>query len=445
MAKLWQKDYDVNKETERFTVGNDYLLDKSLLKWDVAGSIAHASMLKKAGILMNEEFSKLKKELKGMLNDKDFEIRQSDEDVHTAVENYLTKKLGNLGKKIHTARSRNEQVLLDIRLYTKEMLFGIAENLLKLAEALLDFSQKNKNIAMPGYTHTQKAMPSSAGLWSCAFLESLLDDLVLLKAAFSLDDQCPLGSAAGYGVSINIDREYVSGLLGFEKVQNNVLYAQNSRGKIESVVLSALTQIMLDSGKLATDLIIFSTPEFGYFELPKEFCTGSSIMPQKKNPDVLELARANASVVESCMFRVNGIIKNLISGYNRDLQLTKEPLMKGLETTNDTIKMMELVVKGLKVNKDRCLAACAPDIFATDKALELVKKGMPFRDAYKEVGLNLERLRSIDPTKNIMAKKHIGATGNLGLEKAKKAIEKEKIELSKEKSSFEEKMQNLVK
>src|SRR3989338_2655314 len=238
MAKLWQKDYDVNKETERFTVGNDYLLDKSLLKWDVAGSIAHASMLKKAGILMNEEFSKLKKELKGMLNDKNFDIKQSDEDVHTAVENYLTKKLGNLGKKIHTARSRNDQSNVDMRLYIKEKLFEIIDSLLKLAKTLLDFSQQNKNTPMPGYTHTQKAMPSSAALWSGAFLESLLDYLILLKTAFKLNNQCPLGSAASYGVPLNIDRKYVSDLLGFEKPQNNVLYAQNSRGKIESIVLS---------------------------------------------------------------------------------------------------------------------------------------------------------------------------------------------------------------
>ena len=444
MTKVWQKDYDVNKEIEKFTVGKDHILDKTLLKYYIIETIAHASMLKKIRILKEDEFTKLKKELKDILGDKNFDIKQSDEDVHTAVENYLTKKLGNLGKKIHTARSRNDQSNVDMRLYIKEKLFEIIDSLLKLAKTLLDFSQQNKNTPMPGYTHTQKAMPSSAALWSGAFLESLLDDLILLKTAFKLNNQCPLGSAASYGVPLNIDRKYVSDLLGFEKPQNNVLYAQNSRGKIESIVLSALTQIMIDLGKLSTDLILFSTPEFGYFELPKEFCTGSSIMPQKKNPDVLELARAKVSVVESCLFEVNGIIKNIISGYNRDFQLTKEPLMKGAEVTNDTIKIIDLVIKGMKVNKTNCIKACTPEIFATDKALELVKKGIPFRDAYKEVGLNLNKLKSIDPVKNIMEKKHIGATGNLGLEKAKSKIDEEIKELSKEKNKFDDKMTSSV-
>ncbi len=440
--KLWKKDYDVNKEIEKYTVGNDYLIDKNLLKYDVIGSIAHASMLKKIGILTNKEFVKLKKELKDILKNKDFKIKQSDEDVHTAIENYLTKKLGNLGKKIHTARSRNDQSNLDIRLYTKEKLLEISESLLKLAKTLLNFSEKNKKIPMPGYTHTQKAMPSSAGLWSGAFLESLLDDLILLKTAFKLNNQCPLGSAASYGVSLNIDRKYTSDLLGFEKLQNNVLYAQNSRGKIESIVLSALTQIMIDLGKMSSDLVFFST--LGYFELPNEFCTGSSIMPQKKNQDVLELVRAKVSVVEACLFEVNGVIKNLISGYNRDFQLTKEPLIKGIEITKDTIKIIDLVMKGLNVNKDKCIKAFTPEIFATDKALELVKKGMPFRNAYKEVGLNLDKLKSIDPIKNIMAKKHIGATGNLGLEKSRNIVRKEIKELHKGKSKLNNKIKKLI-
>lgn len=444
MAKLWQKDYDVNKEIEKFTVGNDYILDKELLKWDVIGSIAHASMLKKIGILKNEEFVKLKKELKSVLGDKNFEIKQSDEDVHTAIENYLTKKLGDLGKKIHTARSRNDQVLLDTRLYTKDKLLGIKESLLKLIKVLVEIAEKNKAVPLPGYTHTQKAMPSSVGLWAGAFAESLLDDTIQLNGAYQLNDQSPLGSAAGYGVPLPIDRQYVAELLGFKKVQNNVLYVQNSRGKIELAVLSALNQIQLTLNKLASDLIWFSTSQFGYFELPKEFCTGSSIMPQKKNPDVLELVRAKSALMEGYLIQLNNLIKNLISGYHRDFQLTKEPLLKGIELSKSTLDIMVLVLQKLKVNKQNCIKACTPELFATDKALELVKKGMPFRDAYKEVGLNLDKLKVIDPVKNIMAKKHTGATGNLGLDKAKQIINKEIKELNKEKSNFEIKIKNLI-
>ena len=296
---------------------------------------------------------------------------------------------------------------------------------------------------MPGYTHTQRAMPSSVGLLAGAFLESLLDDLILLKTAYKLNNQCPLGSAAGYGASLPIDRQLVSDLLGFEKVQNNVIYVQNSRGKIESIILSALTQIMLDLSKLATNLILFSTVEFGYFSIPKEFCSGSSIMPQKVNPCVLELVRAKASIVEGYMLQINGIINNLLAGYNRDLQLTKEPLMKGIDLTLDSINIMGLIISKLKVNKEKCIEGCSPEIFATDYALDLVRNGTPFRDAYKVIAKNVGKLKKIDPVKNIKNKKHLGATGNLGLGKINKEISKEKTELVKEKNKFDEKIKEL--
>ena len=444
MAKLWQKDYDVNKETEKFTVGNDYVLDKALLPYDIYGSMAHAAMLKKIGILTANEFAGLKKELTHILKNTSFEIAPSDEDVHTAIENELTRKLSALGKKIHTARSRNDQVLLDTRLYTKDNLLEIKQSVLELANALLEVAEKNKAIPFPGYTHTQKAMPSSVGLWAGAFAESLMDDVLQVNAAYRLNDQSPLGSAAGYGVSLPIDRQYVADLLGFAKVQNNVLYVQNSRGKIELAVLSALNQIALTLNKLATDLIWFSTPEFGYFEMPKEFCTGSSIMPQKKNPDVLELVRARSAMMEGYLVQLNNIIKNHISGYHRDFQLTKEPLLNGIETSKSTVKIMTLVMKGLKINKENCIKACTPELFATDKALELVRKGMPFRDAYKEVGLNLDKLKNEDPVKNILSKKHIGATGNLGLEKIKKQLRDEFKQLKKEQQHFHHKIKTLI-
>ena len=437
MGKLWDKGISVDKAVEAFTVGDDYLLDSQLVKWDVVGSIAHASMLSKIGILSSKEKISLIKNLKKIISLKDkFSIKQSDEDVHTAVEQFLTKQLGEVGKKIHTGRSRNDQILVDIRLYSKDQLIMVIEKLLSLAGSLASFADKHKSIPLPGYTHTRKAMPSSVGLWAGAFSESLLDDLLLLKTAYKLNNQCPLGSAASYGVPLAIDRQYVSTLLGFAKVQNNTLYAGNSRGKFESVILNGLLQVMFDLGKMASDLILFSEDTFGYFSLPEQFCTGSSIMPQKKNPDVLELVRAKQHVVESNLFQVNSIIKNLISGYHRDFQLTKKPLMEGLQITISSLSIMELIIKHLKINKEKCVAGCTPELFATDYALQLVKEGAAFRDAYKVVGKNLHGLKSINAVKRIDKQKHVGGTGNLGLGHLKNTIKKESLLISQEKDKF---------
>ncbi len=446
--KLWKKNYKLDKEIEKFTVGNDYLLDKNLVKYDVYGSIAHAKMLNKIKILNDNEFKKLKKALLEILklNEKNkFEIRQEDEDVHTAIENYLTKQLGKLGKKIHTARSRNDQVSVDTRLYSKEKILETSKALINLVSTILDFAEKNKNVPMPGYTHTRKAMPSSVGLLLGAYAESLLDDFELIETAYKLNNQNPLGCTTGYGINLNIDRELTTKLLGFEKVQNNVLYVQNSRGKIESVVVFTLSKIMQDLSKIANDLILFGMEELGYFTLPDKFTTGSSIMPHKKNPDVLELIRAEASVVESNLFQINSIASKLLSGYNRDGQLTKEPLMNSFETTLSSINIMNLVLNGLKVNKENCIEAFSKDIFATDEVLNLVKKGVPFREAYKQVAGNLKKVQKTDPLKNIKSKKHIGATGNLGLEKAKAELSKIKAGISKKESEFNSKLKNLVR
>ena len=334
--KLWEKGYELNKEIEKFSVGEDYVLDQKLVEADVLGSIAHARMLASIKILSQTEFRKLKGALLEILKlnkEGKFIICQEDEDVHTAIENYLTEKLGNLGKKIHTARSRNDQVIVDLRLYSKERLLDIEETVLQFCQSLLTFCQKNKEVPMPGYTHSRRAMPSSVALWAGAFLESLLDDLILLQSAYKINNQCPLGSAASYGVALNIDRRLTSEILGFEKVQNNVLYVNNSRGKVEAIILSSLSQVMLDLGKLAEDLILFTREEFDFFTLPDELCPGSSIMPQKKNPAALEIVRAKSSSINSYLFQVMNILNGLPSGYNRDLQLTKEPLMKGLEAT----------------------------------------------------------------------------------------------------------------
>tara|TARA_Y100000294_G_scaffold9121_3_gene8772 strand:- start:3300 stop:4481 length:1182 start_codon:yes stop_codon:yes gene_type:complete len=389
MTKLWQKDYKLNEEIENFTVGNDFLLDKELVKYDVLGSIAHATMLNKINIIDNNELQKLKKTLIEILElDKKnkFEIKQEDEDVHTAIENYLTKKLGNLGKKIHTARSRNDQVLTALRLYEKEELKEIKMLLGQYNGSLLTITKKYGKIKIPGYTHMQKAMPTDVKTWLGSFISSIEDNLKLLDAAYSIIDKSPLGSAAGFGIpSIKINKKMTASLMGFSEAMSNPMYAQLSRGKLEATILHLLSQIMLDLNKLSTDLMLFNMQEFGFISLPKDFCTGSSIMPQKKNPDVLELVRAKYHVVLGEEFKVKSMISNLISGYNRDLQLTKEPVISSLEIVKSCIKMMVLTVSKIKIDEKKCEEALTKELYATEEAYKLVKKGIPFREAYKKV------------------------------------------------------------
>jgi len=387
--KLWQKNYNVDKEIEKFTVGNDFLLDKALVKYDCMASIAHAKMLKKIGILNNSELDKLIKGLNEIikLDQKGkFKISQEDEDCHTAIEKYLTKKYGDAGKKIHTARSRNDQVLTALRLYEKEELKEIKTLLSQYKDSLLAAIKKYGKIKIPGYTHMQKAMPTDIKTWLGSFVSSIEDNLELLDAAYSIIDKSPLGSAAGFGVpSIKIDKKMTASLMGFSKAMDNPMYAQLSRGKLEATILHLLSQIVLDLNKLSTDLMLFSMQEFGFISLPKELCTGSSIMPQKKNPDVLELVRAKYHVVLGEEFKVKSMISNLMSGYNRDLQLTKEPVISSLEIVKSCIKMMSLVASKIKIDEKNCKEALTNEIYAAEEAYKLVKKGTPFREAYKKI------------------------------------------------------------
>ena len=384
--KLWEKGYKLNKLIEDFTVGEDYILDQKLVEFDCVVSVAHAKMLGKIGVLKKEEVKRLIKELNSIikLNEKGrFKISKEQEDCHTAIENYLTKKLGDLGKKIHAGRSRNDQVLTALRLYYKKELTDYRNSVNELIKTIIRFLKQYGEVKLPGYTHTRKAMPSSIRMWGSSFIDSMKDNLELIDLSLQLIDQSPLGTGAGYGVPLKIDREYTARLLKFKKIQKNAIYTQNSRGKFESTILHALGQIMLDLNKIATDLIIFTIPELGYFELPKEFCTGSSIMPHKKNPDVLELLRAKYHVLLSYEFQVKNIIGNLPSGYNRDLQLTKEPTIKGLEVAQESVSITNLIFRNLKVNKVNCDKALTKDVYTTEKAYELVKKGIPFREAYR--------------------------------------------------------------
>jgi len=448
MAKLWDKGYRLDKTVEDYTVGNDFLLDAALIPYDVYGSIAHARMLAKIGVLTKKEAARLTKELSGILRLHEkgkFVIKKEDEDVHTAIENHLVGKLGSTGKKIHTARSRNDQVLVDLRLYTKDKLLELMGAVAGLAGVLADFAEKHKDVPLVGRTHTQKAMPSSLGLWAGAYAESLVDDLTILAAAYGLNDQNPLGSAAAYGSALPIDRAYTAKLLGFRKVQGNVLYCANSRGKTEAAVLAACTQVMLDLSRLASDVIFMSIPETAYVSLPDELASGSSLMPQKKNPCALELARGNAAVVFGYLTQAYGITSGLISGYNRDVQLTKEPLMRGLETTKKTVDVITLTVGKLRVNREKCLDAFTPDVFATDEALRLVAQGAAFRDAYRTVSKNLAKLKAEDPVKNIKSKKHAGATGNLGLRRLKEDVSSDRKTLARMKKDFHKRLETLVK
>ena len=388
MSKLWDKGVDLDKAVEAFTVGKDPELDNVLIPYDCKASIAHARMLGEMGYLENNEVGKLVMELENIITfhrEDNFTIKVSQEDCHTAIEEYLVEQLGDVGKKIHTARSRNDQVLTALRLYYKEVLQEIIDLGEGWIKVLGKFGEENYDVSFPGYTHMQKAMPSSMAMWAGAYVDGMKDDLSMLKSVAKLIDQSPLGSAAGYGVPIKIDKEMTAKEMGFDRVQNNPIYCQLSRGKFELSILHGLGQIMLTINRLASDLILYSMTEFGYISLPEEFCTGSSIMPQKKNPDVLELLRGSYHIISGYETQVKGLTANLISGYNRDIQLSKEPVMRGINLGIDCFKISAAVIEALKVNKDICDAAMTDELFETEKAYKLVEKGIPFREAYRQV------------------------------------------------------------
>jgi argininosuccinate lyase len=412
----------VDAEVLAYTAGKDRVLDLALLEADCAGTAAHVTMLARVPVqpplLAPADVRRVLAELRNILADaaaSRFTITLEDQDVHLAVERRLTEKLGDLGKRVHVCRSRNDQVAVDLRLFAKPRLLEAAAAAAGLARTLVAFAKKHEKVPMVGRTHMQPAMPSSVGLWASAWAESLLDDLTLLMAAYELNDQCPLGSAASYGVPVPIDRQFTSDLLGFAKPVHNVLHANQTRGKLESAILSALGQAMLTLSRLAQDLILFSMPEFGYFRLPPEFTTGSSIMPQKRNPDVLELLRAKTAKVLAHANLVAEIVRAAPSGYNRDLQETKEPFMEGLELAISSLRVLVPLVAGLEVDGDALRRAFGPEVFATDRALELVAGGMPFRDAYNEVKAHLKDLAGKNPDAALAAKRHLGAPMGLDL------------------------------
>lgn len=424
MSKLWKRSgAKVNPVVEKYTAGTDYLFDRVLMPFDIAASAVHAKGLEKASILSKNELTKILEaldELQQACAAGSVTVTPEDEDCHTVIENYLVKKLGDTGKKIHTARSRNDQVATAVRLYMKEHLGKLRAQALVLAEQFLDFAEKHASVPMPGYSHTQQAMLTTVGHFAAAHAEALLDDADFLKVVETQIDKSPLGGAAGFGTSIPIDRAFTAKSMGFGGIQINSLYVQNSRGKMESLYLEALTQLMLSLGKFASDMLLFTSREFDFFDVDESLTTGSSIMPHKRNLDALEIVRGNVSVLIGNQLMAKELGKNLTSGYHRDGQLIKKPLFESTQIVFDSLEIMRIVLQGLYPKPQSMRAKMDGGMFTADAANELVKKGMPFRDAYQKAASMTTD--DVDLAKNIASKKSLGAPGNLGLDVLRKRL-----------------------
>ena len=412
--KLWEKNFEINKEIERFTVGRDREMDMYLAKYDVLGSMAHITMLESIGLLEKDELTQLLAELKNIYKAcerGEFVIEDDVEDVHSQVEMLLTRKLGDMGKKIHSGRSRNDQVLVDLKLFTRHQLKDIAYEVKSLFDELIAKSEQYKNVLMPGYTHLQVAMPSSFGLWFGAYAESLADDLLFLQAAYRMTNRNPLGSAAGYGSSFPLNRTMTTKLLGFDSMDYNVVYAQMGRGKMERNVGFAIATIAGTLAKMAFDARMFNRQNFSFVKLPKECTTGSSIMPHKKNPDVFELIRAKSNKLQALPQQVTLIMNNLPVGYFRDLQIIKEVFLPAFDELKDCLEMAAYIINKIEVNEHILDNPMYDPMFSVEEVNRLAANGMPFRDAYKKVGLDIEAGNFV-PDKNIHHT-HEGSIGNL--------------------------------
>jgi argininosuccinate lyase len=414
MAKLWDKGFEIQDKIERFTIGRDREMDLYLAEADVLGSMAHITMLESIGLLQADELKQLLAELKNIhsqIKNGEFVIEEGIEDVHSQVELMLTRKLGDIGKKIHSGRSRNDQVLVDLKLFIRRQLKDIASDVMELFKELQAQSERYKNVLMPGYTHLQVAMPSSFGLWFGAYAESLVDDMMFLQAAFRMTNRNPLGSAAGYGSSFPLNRTMTTELLGFDSMNYNVVYAQMGRGKTERNVAFSLASIAGTISKLAFDACMFSSQNFAFVKLPNDCTTGSSIMPHKKNPDVFELTRAKCNKLQGLPQQITLIMNNLPSGYFRDLQIIKEVFLPAFQELRDCLQMTTYIINKIKVNEDILSDSRYDLIFSVEEVNRLVTEGMPFRDAYKKVGLDIEAGK-FTPCKEVHHT-HEGSIGNL--------------------------------
>ena len=412
-SKLWEKSVQVNHDVETYTVGRDREMDLYLAKYDVLGSLAHIKMLESIRLLTADELSALTAELRKIHSEIEagkFVIEEGIEDVHSQVELMLTRRLGDIGKKIHSGRSRNDQVLVDLRLFIRSEIEDIVHHITLLFKTLNEQSMRYRNVLMPGYTHLQVAMPSSFGLWFGAYAEALVDDLTVLKAAYEVTDRNPLGSAAGYGSSFPLNRTMTTRLLGFQSLDYNVVYAQMGRGKTERIVANAIANVAATISKLAFDACMFNSQNFGFIKLADEFTTGSSIMPHKKNPDVFELTRAKCNKLQALPFEISLITGNLPSGYFRDLQLVKESFLPAFDELKHIIDMVNAMMAQVKVNEHILDDSRYDLMFSVEEVNRLTREGMPFRDAYKKVGLDIEAgkfspVKAVDHT-------HEGSIGN---------------------------------
>ena len=413
-SKLWEKSVTVDHDVESYTVGRDREMDLYLAPYDVLGSLAHITMLQSIGLLTKPELETLTAELRNIykvIEQGDFKIEDDIEDVHSQVELMLTRKLGDIGKKIHSGRSRNDQVLVDLKLYIRSRIEDVTKAMTGLFNVLIEQSERYKDVLMPGYTHLQVAMPSSFGLWFGAYAESLVDDLTVLLAAYSVTNRNPLGSAAGYGSSFPLNRTMTTRLLGFDSMDYNVVYAQMGRGKTERVVAQALGGIAATIAKLSFDACMFNSQNFGFIKLPDEYTTGSSIMPHKKTPDVFELTRAKCNKLQALPYEITLITNNLPSGYFRDLQLIKENFLPAFDSLIEIISMVTQMLSEVKVNTEILKDPRYSLMFSVEEVNHLTLEGVPFRDAYKQVGLAIERGEFVPPTE--VHHTHEGSIGNL--------------------------------
>lgn len=412
--KLWSKGFEINKEIENFTVGRDREMDLYLAKYDVLGSMAHITMLNSIGLIADDELPLLLAELRkiyAVCEEGKFVIEDDIEDVHSQVELMLTRALGDMGKKIHSGRSRNDQVLVDLKLFTRAELKNLVEETKALFDELIGKSEENKDVLMPGYTHLQIAMPSSFGLWFGAYAESLTDDMLYLQSAYKMTNRNPLGSAAGYGSSFPLNRQMTTDLLGFDSMNYNVVYAQMGRGKMERNVAFSIAGLAGTLAKMAFDACLFNSQNFGFIKLPKECTTGSSIMPHKKNPDVFELIRAKCNKLQALPTQITLIQNNLPCGYFRDLQIIKECFLPAFEELKDCLRMCTYIISKIEVKRDILDNPMYDAIFSVEEVNKLAADGMPFRDAYKKVGLEIEAGNFV-PNKDIHHT-HEGSIGNL--------------------------------
>ena len=425
MARLWESgksDAIGTGNTERivaeYTAALDALLDNHLIREDLITNAAHVRMLAACGYLEEKDCRAILDELMrihGAWQNGNFAVAPDDEDVHTKIENEVTNAIGEPGRRMHTGRSRNDQVLTDIRLFIRRRLAALAQDSVRLAADFLAFAGRHTAVAMPGYTHMQRAMPSSPALWAGAYAEALLDDAGQLLAQYAQADLSPLGSGAGYGVTLRIDRELSARLMGFSRVQHNSMYCQNSRGKIEGMALAAVSNLMMTLGRFASDMLLFTTSEYAFFTVDDSLTTGSSIMPQKKNLDIMELLRARVHTVQSAEQLVKAIPPGLPSGYSRDLQEMKKPLIEAFSIAESSLRIVSLLLGGIRVNAERMAAALSPEIYATDEVFKRVESGIPFRDAYREVKNALTEVRAPDGKITPDEKAPIGTPANPGL------------------------------